>query len=101
MGVGGARVSSSTGFQLKITMREGSLEAPTRHPLDWRNPAFYDPAAAGAELERIFNICHACRRCVNLSNAVPTLFDLLAARKGGASDGLCKARSCKPVDHGA
>jgi hypothetical protein len=23
-------------------MREGSLEAPTRHPLDWRTPDFYD-----------------------------------------------------------
>ena len=23
-------------------MREGNLEAPTRHPLDWRNPDFYD-----------------------------------------------------------
>jgi hypothetical protein len=23
-------------------MREGNLDAPTRHPLDWRNPGFYD-----------------------------------------------------------
>ena len=22
--------------------REGSLAAPTRHPIDWRNPDFYD-----------------------------------------------------------
>src|SRR4030067_411512 len=22
--------------------REGSLQAPTRHPVDWQNPAFYD-----------------------------------------------------------
>ena len=25
--------------------REGSLEAPTRHPIDWRTPEFYDEAA--------------------------------------------------------
>ena len=33
---------------------EGSLQAPTRHPIDWRNPAFYDEAALTAELERVF-----------------------------------------------
>ena len=22
--------------------REGSLEAPTRHPIDWQNPDFYE-----------------------------------------------------------
>jgi hypothetical protein len=26
-------------------MREGNLEAPTRHPLDWKNPDFYDEAS--------------------------------------------------------
>ena len=25
-----------------MTVREGSLEAPTRHALDWRSPEFYD-----------------------------------------------------------
>ena len=44
--------------------REGNLEAPTRHPIDWKNPQFYDEEAAFTELERIFDICHGCRRCV-------------------------------------
>ncbi|MGH8721053.1 MAG: Fe-S oxidoreductase, partial [Burkholderiales bacterium] len=47
-------------------MREGSLEAPTRHALDWRNPGFYDEQKVENELERVFGICHGCRRCVNL-----------------------------------
>ena len=25
-----------------MTVREGSLEAPTRRPIDWKNPEFYD-----------------------------------------------------------
>ena len=41
-----------------MTLREGSLEAPTRHPLDWRNPEFYDEAALHKEMGRIFDICH-------------------------------------------
>ena len=35
-------------------MREGSLDAPTRHPLDWKNPEFYDEEKVLAEMERIF-----------------------------------------------
>ena len=46
--------------------REGSLEAPTRHPLAWRDPSFYDEAALDKELERVFDICHGCRRCFSL-----------------------------------
>src|SRR6266436_6191509 len=58
-------------------MREGSLEAPTRHALDWQNPWFWDEKALAAEMERIFHICHGCRRCFNLCNSFPRLFDLI------------------------
>ena len=34
-------------------MREGSLEAPTRHPIAWQNDDFYDPVAIDAELRFI------------------------------------------------
>ncbi len=55
--------------------REGSLEAPTRHALDWRSDEFYDEDALFSELGRVFDICHGCRRCFNLCNAFPTLFN--------------------------
>jgi glycerol-3-phosphate dehydrogenase subunit C len=58
-------------------MREGSLDAPTRHPIAWQDPAFYDPAAVEKELERVFDICHGCRRCFNLCDSFPRLFDLV------------------------
>lgn len=57
--------------------REGSLDAPSRNPIDWRSPDFYDETALHREMERIFDICHGCRRCVSLCNAFPTLFDLI------------------------
>ncbi len=69
-------------------MREGSLEAPTRHPLDWRNPEFYDEASLDTELERVFDICHTCRRCVSLCGAFPTLFDLIDESKTGELDSV-------------
>ena len=81
-----------------MTVREGSLEAPTRHRIDWRNPDYYDRASLDAELERVFDICHGCRRCVSLCNAFPTLFDLVDASKTGEIDGVAKVDYAKVVD---
>ena len=79
-------------------MREGSLEAPTRHPLDWKNPEFWDPAKAEKELERIFDICHGCRRCVSLCTTFPTLFDLVDNSSTMEVDGVAKSDYSKVVD---
>ena len=79
--------------------REGSLEAPTRHALAWQDPEFYDHAALDKELERIFDICHGCRRCFNLCNSFPTLFDLIDESKTGELDGVDKKDYAKVIDH--
>jgi len=79
-------------------MREGSLEAPTRHPLDWKNPDFWDQAKAEKELERIFDICHGCRRCVSLCTTFPTLFDLVDASSTMEVDGVKREDYWKVVD---
>jgi Fe-S oxidoreductase len=79
--------------------REGSLEAPTRHPLDWKNPAFYDEAALERELERVFDICHGCRRCFSLCQSFPTLFDAIDASDTLELDGVDKKVYWDVVDH--
>jgi Fe-S oxidoreductase len=79
--------------------REGSLEAPTRHPLDWRSDSFYDEQALTRELERVFDICHGCRRCFSLCNAFPTLFDAIDATDGGELEGVPKTVFGEVVDH--
>jgi glycerol-3-phosphate dehydrogenase subunit C len=73
-------------------MREGSLEAPTREPIDWRNPWFWDEAALEQEMERIFDICHGCRRCFNLCDSFPRLFDLIDNGPTGEVDGVLKEK---------
>ena len=80
------------------TSREGSLDAPTRHPLDWKNSQFYDQASIDAELERVFHICHGCRRCVSLCQAFPTLFDLVDESSTMEVDGVAKSDYAKVVD---
>ncbi|WP_018142072.1 heterodisulfide reductase-related iron-sulfur binding cluster [Thioalkalivibrio sp. ALJ7] len=79
--------------------REGSLEAPTRHPLDWKNPEFYNEESLFGELERVFDICHGCRRCVSLCNSFPTLFDLVDESETMEVDGVDKKDYWQVVDH--
>ena len=79
--------------------REGSLEAPTRHPLDWNTPGFYDEGALTKELERVFDICHGCRRCFSLCNAFPTLFDAVDATPTGEVASVDRKVFGQVVDH--
>ena len=77
-------------------MREGSLEAPTRHPLDWQNPDFYDLEKLDAEMRRVLDICHGCRRCFNLCDSFPRLFDLVDASPTGELDEV-ESKDFKPI----
>lgn len=77
---------------------EGGLAAPTRHPLGWRDPGFHDQAAIDKELERVFDICHGCRRCVSLCQSFPVLFDLVDNSATMEVDGVAKADYGKVVE---
>jgi len=81
-----------------MAQREGNLEAPTRHPLDWKSESFYDQDELNTELERVFDICHGCRRCVSLCDSFPTLFDLVDDSPTLEVDGIDKADYSKVSD---
>jgi len=78
--------------------KEGNLEAPTRHPIDWKGPDYYNEESTFKELERIFDICHGCRRCVSLCGSFPTLFDLVDESPTMEVDGVKKQDYWKVVD---
>ncbi len=80
------------------TRREGSLEAPTRYPLDWQSETFYEQESLFKELERVYDLCHGCRRCVSLCHAFPTLFDLVDESSTMEIDGVDKQDYWKVVD---
>jgi glycerol-3-phosphate dehydrogenase subunit C len=94
--VGEERMSSHTPVE---GSREGSLQAPTRHPIPWKEPGFYDEASLFQELARVYDICHGCRRCVSLCHAFPTLFDLVDESESMEIDGVAKNDYWKVVDH--
>ena len=77
-------------------MREGSLDAPTRHAIPWREDDYYDPEKLDAEMRRVFDICHGCRRCFNLCDSFPRLFDLIDESATGELDAV-DSTSFKPV----
>jgi Fe-S oxidoreductase len=87
------------GEQESVAGREGSLEAPTRHPIPWREPEFYDEPALVKELERVFDVCHGCRRCFSLCNAFPLLFDSIDESPTGELDAVDKKVYWQVVDH--
>jgi glycerol-3-phosphate dehydrogenase subunit C len=79
----------------KTPAREGSLDAPFRRPIDWRDEAYYDLAKVEAEMERQFDVCHTCRRCFNLCDSFPRLFDLIDESPTGELDSVPKAEYAK------
>jgi Fe-S oxidoreductase len=85
--------------EAKPPRREGSLDAPIRHPIAWRSAEYTDEQALDAELERVFDICHGCRRCFSLCNAFPTLFDAVDESPTGELDSVPRTAYWKVVEH--
>lgn len=79
-------------------MKEGSLGAPTRHPIAWQEESFYDEEALDGELRRVFDICHGCRRCFNLCDSFPQLFDMIDESPNEEVEDLSKGDIKKVVD---
>jgi glycerol-3-phosphate dehydrogenase subunit C len=77
---------------------EGSLEAPTRHAIPWQDEAWYDEAALEAELRRVYDICHGCRRCFNLCDSFPILFDAIDESPNEEVDDLSLVQLAKVAD---
>jgi glycerol-3-phosphate dehydrogenase subunit C len=79
--------------------REGSLDAPTRHSIAWKEPEFFDEGSLFKELHRVFDICHGCRRCFSLCNSFPTLFDAIDESSSGELDTVDRKVYWEVVDH--
>ncbi len=66
----------------KVQMsKEGSVSAPIRHSINFNHPDFLDFKKLDDEMRRVFEICHGCRRCFNLCDSFPQLFDMIDESK--------------------
>ena len=78
---------------------DGENEVAVRHPLNWKDPLFWDESVLFQELERVYDICHGCRRCLGLCHVFPTLFELVDESDTMEVDGVARQDYWKVVDH--
>ena len=78
--------------------KEGSTEAPIRHPVNFDHPDFLDPKKLDDEMRRSFDICHGCRRCFNLCDSFPKLFDIIDNSKNEDVESLSSDQFTPVVD---
>ena len=78
--------------------KEGSIEPPTRHPLNFNHPYFLDQKKLDDEMRRVFDVCHGCRRCFNLCDSFPTLFSFIDESKEGEVNSLPSEKFGKIVE---
>jgi len=78
--------------------KEGSTEAPIRHPINFDHPDFLDPKKLDDEMRRVFDICHGCRRCFNLCDSFPKLFDMIDESKNEDVESLSSNQFAPVVD---
>ena len=78
--------------------KEGSTEAPTRHPINFNHPDFLDSKKLDDEMRRVFDICHGCRRCFNLCESFPKLFEMIDESKNENVESLSSDQFAPVVD---
>ena len=81
-----------------MAVREGNLEAPTRHPIDWKNPEFYDeprPSRSWSASSTSATAAAAASACASPSRPCSTWST--KARRGEV-DGVDKKDYWKVVD---
>src|SRR3546814_5041674 len=67
-----------------------------RPPRSTRPDTLFPYTTLFRSVERVFDICHGCRRCFNLSDSFPRLFDLIDESATGELDSVDRA-DYKPV----
>ena len=78
--------------------KEGSTQAPIRHPINFNHPDFLDQKKLDEEMRRVFDICHGCRRCFNLCDSFPKLFDMIDESKNEDVESLSSDQFAPIVD---
>ena len=79
-----------------VTKKEGSLSAPTRNKIEWSKDDYIDEVSLDAEMRREFEVCHGCRRCFNLCDSFPKLFNMIDESKNEDVESL-SSNQFKPV----
>jgi len=75
---------------------EGGLRAPVREIVAWQEKDYWNEEKLDEETRRQFDVCHGCRRCFNLCDSFPKLFDLIDESETYELDSV-KSKDFKPI----
>ena len=75
-----------------------SSKAIYRNELGWKDKKFYDEKNLDLELRRVFEVCHGCRRCFNLCDSFPKLFQMVDESTSGELDSVNSSEFKKVAD---
>jgi glycerol-3-phosphate dehydrogenase subunit C len=75
---------------------EGGLRAPVRDVIAWKDDDYWNEDKLDDESRRQFDVCHGCRRCFNLCDSFPKLFDLIDDSETYELDSV-KSEDFKPI----
>ena len=75
---------------------EGGLRAPVRDIVAWQDEDYWNKDKLDEETRRQFDVCHGCRRCFNLCDSFPKLFDLIDQSETYELDSV-KSEDFKPI----
>jgi glycerol-3-phosphate dehydrogenase subunit C len=75
---------------------EGGLRAPVRDIVAWQDEDYWNKDKLDEETRRQFDVCHGCRRCFNLCDSFPKLFDLIDESETYELDSV-KSEDFKPI----
>jgi len=78
--------------------KEGSTQAPIRYPINFNHPDFLDQKKLDDEMRRVFDVCHGCRRCFNLCDSFPKLFEMIDESKNEDVESLSSSQFPSVVD---
>ncbi len=65
---------------------------------DPSEPKYWNEAALGKEIERVFETCHGCRMCFKYCDSFPTLFSLIDNEYDGQVRKLTEADTAEVMD---
>jgi glycerol-3-phosphate dehydrogenase subunit C len=65
---------------------------------DPKDPVYFDEADVREELTRVYQLCHGCRRCVELCASFPTLFEMIDEHDDRDAGRLTPAEQDQVVD---
>ena len=75
---------------------EGGLRAPVRNIVAWQEDDYWNEEKLDDETRKQFDVCHGCRRCFNLCDSFPKLFDLIDESETFELDSV-KSEDFKPI----